>query len=84
MVVEGTRCGDRSAREAAISYNGAAEDVIRKYVAQRHPEEADQVTDFIATVMFGLSAKARNGHSLDQLTFSARIAGAGVRAMLEG
>ncbi|WP_279349677.1 TetR/AcrR family transcriptional regulator [Erythrobacter litoralis] len=84
MVVEGTRCGDHDAREVAITYNRAAEDVIRMYIAQRHPEEAEEVTDFIATVMFGLSAKARNGHSSDQLISSARIAGAAVKAMLEG
>ena len=84
MVVEGTRCGDRNAREAAIAYNHAAEELIRTYIGRRHPEEADEVTDFIATVMFGLSAKARNGHSLDQLIASARIAGAGVKEMLEG
>lgn len=75
LVVEGTRCNDYGAREAARAYNRAAEDVIRSFIAERHPAEADHLTDFVATTMFGLSAKAREGHSLDQLLATARLAG---------
>ena len=82
LVVEGTRCIDGEAREAARTYNLAAEDVIRNYISKRHPSEADQLTDFVATTMFGLSAKARNGHTLDQLLATARIAGAAIRSLL--
>lgn len=73
--MEGTRCHDAKAREAARAYNVAAEAVIRHYVAARHPEEAERVTDFVATTMFGLSAKARGGHGLDKLLSTARLAG---------
>ncbi|UIJ70583.1 TetR/AcrR family transcriptional regulator [Aurantimonas sp. HBX-1] len=75
VVVEGTRCDDREAREAALVYNRAAEAAIRQYVAARYPADAERMTDFVSTTMFGLSAKARNGHSLDQLLATARLAG---------
>lgn len=82
LVVEGTRCIDRDAGEAARAYNRAAEDVIRDYIAERYPEEADRLTDFVATTMFGLSAKARNGHSLDQLCATARLASLAISAAI--
>ena len=82
LVLEGTRCNDPDARAAARSFNLAAEDVIRDYIAARHPEEADRVTDFVSTTMSGLSAKARNGHSLDQLLATARLAGLAIMQVL--
>jgi TetR/AcrR family transcriptional repressor for divergent bdcA len=75
LVLEGVRCNDLAAREAARAYNLAAEGVIRDYVTARYPEEAERLTDFVSTTMSGLSAKARNGHSLDQLLATARLAG---------
>jgi TetR/AcrR family transcriptional repressor for divergent bdcA len=82
LVIEGTRCNDRDARGAACAYNQAAESAIRTYIAARHPEAADRVTDFVSTTMSGLSAKARDGHSLDQLLASARLASAALAAAL--
>jgi TetR/AcrR family transcriptional repressor for divergent bdcA len=75
LVLEGVRCNDREAREAARAYNLGAEGVIRDYVAARYPEEAERLTDFVSTTMSGLSAKARNGHGVDQLLATARLAG---------
>jgi len=76
LVLEGTRCNDQEARAAARTFNVAAEGVIRDYIAERHPEEAGRVADFVSTVMSGLSAKARGGHGLEQLLATARMAGA--------
>jgi len=75
LVLEGVRCNDREARDAARAYNLAAEGVIRAFIASRHPEEAERLTDFVSTTMSGLSAKARNGHGLDKLLATARLAG---------
>lgn len=75
LVLEGTRCNDREARAAARTFNLAAEGVIRDYIAARHPEEAERLTDFVSTTMSGLSAKARDGHGVDQLLATARLAG---------
>lgn len=75
LVLEGVRCNDREAREAALAYNVAAEDVIRDYLAVCYPEQADQLTDFVSTTMSGLSAKARTGHGVDQLLSTAHLAG---------
>jgi len=44
--------------------------------------EAERLTDFVSTTMAGLSAKARNGHGLDQLLASARLAGLAVAQTL--
>ncbi len=57
---------DQGAREAAIAFNGAAED----YVASRHPSEAGRVADFVSITISVMSAKARNGHRLEQLRHS--------------
>jgi len=84
LVLEGVRCDDQQAREAALAYNLAAEKVIRDYVAARCPEQADQLTDFVSTTMSGLSAKARSGHALDQLLATARLAGLAVAQAIPG
>lgn len=75
LVLEGVRCDDHDAREAARAYNLAAEKVIRDFVSARCPEKAEQLTNFVSTTMSGLSAKARDGHELDQLLSTARLAG---------
>lgn len=75
MVLEGTRCNDPDARGAARSYHIAAQDFIRDAIAQRYPQEADRLADFVCTTMAGLSASARHGQSLDRLLASARLSG---------
>ncbi len=75
LVLEGTRCNDEGAREAARVLNLGAEIFIHGYIAARHPDVANEVTDFVATTMSGLSAKARNGHDLPRLLATARLAG---------
>lgn len=82
LVVEGLRSRDDSARAAARNLKDAAENAIRAYVADRHPAKAAQIVDFVATTMFGLSAKARDGHSLEQLLTTARMAGSTVARAL--
>lgn len=74
LVIEGTRCQDQNAREAAAAFYQAAEATIYRFIATRYPQDARRLTDFIATVMSGLSASARQGHSVEQLLESARLA----------
>ena len=75
LVLEGTRCNDEGAREAARALNLGAEAFIHDYIAARHSGAADEVTDFVTTTMTGLSAKARSGHDLPRLLATARLAG---------
>lgn len=82
LVLEGIRCDDREARAAARALHAAAEDMIRAYVASRHPRDANRITDFVGTTMAGMSAKARNGHGLDRLLASARLAGQAIASTL--
>jgi len=82
LVLEGTRCNDADARDAAQALNRAAEDMIRDYVAARYPRDAAAIADFVSTTMSGLSAKARNGHGLDQLLATARLAALAVKQAL--
>lgn len=84
LVLEGTRCNDKEARDAALAFNLAAEAALRDYIAARHPQDAARVADFVSTTMSGLSAKSRNGHSLDQLLATARLAGLALRQVLGG
>ncbi len=82
LVLEGTRCNDQEARKAACAFHAAAEDMIRTYIAARYPEDAERLTDFVSTTMAGLSAKARNGHGLDRLLATARVAGLAIARTL--
>ena len=82
LVIEGTRCKDPEAREAARAASQAGERLIRDYIADRHPEEAVPVTDFVSTTLSGLSAKARDGHGLDRLLATAHLASLAVRQVL--
>lgn len=75
LVLEGTRCNDLEARAASRAFHVAAEDVIRGYIVERHPREADRLADFVCTTMAGLSASARHGHGLDRLLATAELAG---------
>ena len=75
LVLEGTRCNDREARETTPAFRAAAEEMIRSYIAVRHPEEADRLTNFVSTIMDGLSAKARSGHGLHRLLAPTRLTG---------
>jgi len=75
LVLEGTRCNDGDARQAARALNVGAENAIRDYIAARYPDEAERITDFVSTTMSGLSAKARSGLELDRLLAIARLAG---------
>lgn len=75
MVLEGTRCNDAEARELARGFHLAAQELIRNAIAERHPQEAERVADFVCTTMAGLSASARHGQDLDRLLATARLAG---------
>lgn len=75
MVVHGTQSSDRQARLAACAFHDAAEEMIENYIAARYPHEARRCTDFVSTTLAGLSAKARSGHSVEQLSETAGLAG---------
>jgi len=76
MVVEGTHCDDREARDAACELHQAAERMIREFIARQYPDQAERLTDFMATVMAGLSARARAGHSEARLRETVRMCAA--------
>ena len=82
LVIEGTRCCDREAREAAGAFLAAAEEAICRFVAARYPDQAEYVTDYMSTFMAGLSASARNGHDLERLLTTARFAGISLEQMV--
>ncbi|MEF3091093.1 TetR/AcrR family transcriptional regulator [Raoultella scottii] len=82
LVLEGIHCNDRPAREAASELHTAAEDNIRAYIAQRYPQDAVRLADFISTLMAGLSAKARAGDSLERLQETVRLAGLALEQLL--
>ena len=84
MVLEGSRCNDPEAREAARGFLVAAQEVIRHYIAARHPQEADRLADFVCTTMAGMSASARHGQSLERLLATARLAGLALAQALPG
>ena len=74
LALEGARCSDPEAREAARALTAAGADRIRRFVAETHPEAAERLTDYVVTLMAGLSTMAREGHSADRLLATARLA----------
>ena len=80
LVIENTRCNDEEARAAAKVFYLAAGELIRSGIAQKCPDKADRLTDFVCSTMVGLSAMARNGVSLERLVEIARLAGKAVAA----
>jgi TetR/AcrR family transcriptional repressor for divergent bdcA len=84
LVLEGTRCNDPEAREAACGFHAAAQELIRHAIAEHHPQEADRVADFICTTMAGLSASARHGQGLERLLATAQLAGKALVHVLPG
>jgi TetR/AcrR family transcriptional repressor for divergent bdcA len=82
MVLEGTHCDDPQARELACGYHAAAQKLIRARIAERYPQGADRLADFVCTTMAGLSASARHGQSLERLVASAQLAGSAIAAAL--
>ncbi|EFH09530.1 TetR/AcrR family transcriptional regulator [Pseudoroseomonas cervicalis] len=84
LVLEGMRCNDAEAQRAARSLTTASLERIRGFIAADHPEQAEALTDYVATVMTGLSALAREGHGPERLLSSARLAAQAIAAALPG
>ena len=82
LAIEGARCNDPEAREAARALTGAAEDTTRRFVAATPPEAAGRLADYVVTLMTGLSTMARKGHGLDRLLATARLAGQAIAQAL--
>lgn len=82
LAIEGTRCNDMDARNAARNLTSAARDVIHRFVATTHPEVADVLADYTVTVMSGLSAMAREGVGRDRILRTASLATAAYRDTL--
>lgn len=66
MVLEGIHSHDPLARDIAVQYYHAAETTIYDYIAGRHPQSAQCVTDFMSTVMSGFLR--RHGGALNRTT----------------
>lgn len=82
IVLEGCRCSDKEARVLAGAAHNAAVEVIRSYIAARHASDAAQLTEYISTLMIGLSAQARAGKGLDTLLETVRVASLAIAATL--
>jgi len=82
LAIEGARCNDPEARAAACALTAAAQESIRSFIAVTHPEVAGQLTDYVATLMAGLSTMARSGHDAPRLLATARVAALGIARVL--
>jgi len=84
IVLEGCHSNDEEARSAARAAHAAAEQAICAYIATRYPDQAQDITAYVSTVMNGLSAKARMGQSQASLLSSARLASLALAQALPG
>jgi TetR/AcrR family transcriptional repressor for divergent bdcA len=78
LVIEGARCNDPEARQAARALAATGEDAIHRFIAATQPEAAERLADYVVTVMTGLSAMAREGLGLDRLLATAQLASLGL------
>lgn len=74
LVLEGIHCADDNAREIAWLFHSAAEKHIHAYIAGHYPEDAVRLTEYVLTIMSGLSARSRQGASPESLLETARLA----------
>jgi TetR/AcrR family transcriptional repressor for divergent bdcA len=58
--------------------------MIKTFVAGSRPDVAQEVTDFVSSVMSGLSASAREGMSQARLLNIAHAASFGLTGLLKG
>ncbi len=63
-------------------WHAAARAKIQQYIARHRPQDALRVTDYMDTLMLGLSAKAREGDSLPRLLETVRLAGLALERIL--
>ncbi len=75
IAIEGARCNDREAQEAARALTAAGAATIHGFIAATHPEAAEGLADYVVTVMNGLSTMARQGYGSDRLRATAALAG---------
>ncbi|MGF6768001.1 TetR/AcrR family transcriptional repressor for divergent bdcA [Paraburkholderia sp. GAS199] len=84
LVLEAARGHGES--ESAILARRTAEGrraQVKAFIAATHPKRAAVVTDFVSTVMSGLSASAREGMSEARLVKVAQAASASLEALLD-
>lgn len=84
LVLETVR--GRSDNESTILARRIAEQrrkQIRDFVARENKQAAAVVTDYIVSIMSGLSASAREGMSLSRLLAVANAASAGIKGLLD-
>ena len=82
VLQEAVHCQDADARVAAGEWHAAARAKIQQYIARHRPQDALRVTDYMDTLMLGLSAKAREGDSLPRLLETVRLAGLALERIL--
>ncbi|WP_420144206.1 TetR/AcrR family transcriptional regulator [Sphingobium sp.] len=82
MVLEGERSTDGEAACRARGCRDASVRTLRDFIARTHADRADVVADYVATVMSGLSADARGGHTPERLIAVADMASLAIGAML--
>jgi TetR/AcrR family transcriptional repressor for divergent bdcA len=82
LAIEGARCNDAEARQAARALTSGGEETLRRFVAATHPDAAERLAAYVVTVMTGLSAMARQGHGPDRLAATAALAATAIEREL--
>lgn len=82
LVLEAARSGDSESALLARRVAERRRAQIREFVARTHPREAGVVTDYVSSVMSGLSGNAREGMSQARLVRVASAAGGGLTSLL--
>lgn len=84
LVTEGARAADPDARAAALRVAQQMTRAIHAAIAQRSPDEADSLTDFVVTTLRGFSAAAYGGLEPERLKSVAQLSGQLLIKELEG
>lgn len=84
LLLDSTRnCSDRDVCAFSANLKVKSREVLQNRIAADFPADAKRLTDYVVTILGGLSAAARDGMGRDRLRETARIAAAGFLAELQ-
>lgn len=82
MVAEGMRAVDQKARIISNYYCELSREFIKHFIAQKHPEKAEELADYVVVSLQGLSAAAFSGLPASRVLTVAELAGISISSLI--
>ncbi|HEY7866718.1 MAG TPA: hypothetical protein VIC51_12020, partial [Psychromonas sp.] len=82
MVAEGMRAEDQKARIISNYYCELSREFIKHFIAQKHPEKAEELANYVVVSLQGLSAAAFSGLPASRVVTVAELAGISISSLI--